>query len=120
MSRQSGATAVSELLQRSKLNTTIDGLYTIHQSIDFNDRGQHGVRQEYWKKGKILGRGGGGEVRLETNSSSNQLRAVKKLSKRTNSRNVDYTCELEALLHFSQQEVSVESGPYNLCLTSGV
>ena len=107
MSRQSGVLPLSDLIQTSRLDASFSSPYTIHDISEHDETGHRVIRKEYWKREKTLGRGGFGEVRLERNNNSNQLRAVKKLLKRANPNDIDHSRELEAILEFSHQAVSV-------------
>jgi calcium/calmodulin-dependent protein kinase I len=62
-------------------------------------------RKVVWHREKLLGRGGFGEVRLESNREENKSRAVKKITTGALSHS-ECQEELKALLEFSKPKVS--------------
>ena len=103
-------TPISDLVQLSKLETQFLGLeYTQHvQYISGSTASQRKVRkEEIWKSGGELGRGGFGVVKVERcirGDSQGKVRAVKTVPKLGSS---DYYRELEAVALFSHRQVSV-------------
>lgn len=102
---------LSDLVLDSKLNTAFRGPVTIHSYLEIDEIGNRSTREEHWKWEQSLGRGGFGQVKLQTCSAKhgnqNYRRAVKIIDKPLKqSRPLDYNRELEAIAKFSNDRVS--------------
>jgi hypothetical protein len=99
---------IPDIVRDAKLDTTfVSHDTTMHVShVPDQAGGRPARREEYWKKMHLLGRGGFGEVQLETciaGLKKGTLRAVKVIRKQ--SRSVDLNRELEATAKFSHARV---------------
>lgn len=61
-------------------------------------------KQKIWRVERVIGKGGYGEVRLETLMEGNEVRAVKRLWTSGSTLKKEYQRELEALVEFSKQK----------------
>lgn len=102
-----------DLVRDSRLDTEFRDGYTIHRfdesDDDENNDEQSAHRTEYWKKEKLIGRGGTGKVTLQQcvqggkDPNRRRERAVKTISR--SDIGSDYEAELEAMAKFSQKRV---------------
>ena len=107
----------SDLVRDSKLRTTLhDGITRHVIEIAGQSARQRKIRQEQrWKRVRGLGEGAHGIVWLEElmdGESEVNKRAVKAIKKPMHeSREIDYSRELEAIAKFSHPRVSLPSSP---------
>lgn len=100
--------SLSDLVRDYRLTTRFEGVFTIHQQIDPDTPPRSPHRQERWKKVRTLGRGGQGEVVLETCIEGGRYfteRAVKKVPLVEGHSERHYRRELKAIVKFSHDKV---------------
>jgi hypothetical protein len=100
-----------DLVLDSRLRTQFRESITIHSYLEIDEVGGRFSREEHWKWERFLGRGGFGQVRLETcvttETKQDFVRAVKIINKPLNpSESLDFNRELEAIAKFSNDRVS--------------
>ncbi|SPO06158.1 uncharacterized protein DNG_08847 [Cephalotrichum gorgonifer] len=104
-----------DLVQGTKLDTSFDNDYTVHEHDDSEDEqrlSRPARRVEYWATEKALAEGGFGEIFLQRcirggGRRQVEWRAVKMVSKRkSRAKKIDYVTELEAIAKFSQKRYS--------------
>jgi hypothetical protein len=96
--------SIPDLVRDSKLETAFLDQKTVHTFIE--PGGRRSRREECWKKVKLLGRGGFGDVWQEqcvAGKEKGTMRAVKVIKKQSHS--VDLNRELEAIAKFSNSRV---------------
>jgi Protein tyrosine and serine/threonine kinase len=103
---------VPDLVLDSRLRTRFNGSEAIHSFVEIDGAGRRTDRKEHWKWERGLGRGGFGQIQLErcvtTGTKKDAMRAVKIISKQTNSRmSLDFNRELEAIAKFSHDRVGL-------------
>lgn len=102
---------VSDLVQDAELQTRFHPEYTIHSYTETGSTVQERaiLREEHWKRQKLIGGGSYGRVWLEQcvkGQREVELRAVKEVVKSLHtSKQVDYNRELEAISKFSHRKV---------------
>ncbi len=97
--------AGSDLIDFFKLNATFDPLTaSTSETVQNSDRTRREITIVKWKRTKLLGRGGSGNVWLEHDHEEKKLRAVKEIPKGTTTTpsKMDYTRELLALSQMSK------------------
>ncbi|KAL7941059.1 kinase-like protein [Trichoderma barbatum] len=101
-----------DLVHDTRLNTSIQGGFTIHHHDDSDDENdaRSTLRSEYWKTTALLGHGGCGDVWLQEcveGKRSCDRRAVKVIPRLNfKDKKDNYMTELEAIAKFSQKRYS--------------
>jgi len=101
-----------DLVLDSRLRTHSRDSITIHSYLEIDEAGGRFAREEHWKRERLIGGGGFGQVRLERcitrGMKQDSLRAVKSINKSFNpSQPLDFNRELEAIAKFSNDRVSL-------------
>lgn len=101
---------LSDLVRDSSLNTEFRDSITVHSYREINAVGRRFLREEHWESGRVLGRGGFGQVQLQkcvAGAKQNSLRAVKVVNKPSDTGgSLNLNRELEAIVKFSNDRVS--------------
>lgn len=103
---------LSDLVVDSKLNTEFRNSITIHSFLEIDEAGRRSSREEQWRLEQSLGRGGSGQVRLQSCVTAGRhygaLRAVKSIDTQSKlNKSLDLNRELEAIGKFSHNRVSI-------------